>query len=278
MEAPRAAGDWTDLVFHVLAHVPAPEFPANLFSPAYVQYVAEAAGPAGARPLGDVASVLSASLHSHADWARLQLVAWLFEDVAGAQAAALRDLEALVPESPAAAALQRAREPTLTAAEFLRASALLEAPAHAALPALEWDRNALAAALASACAIAPRLATARLHVAPALTHHGRVQGAAIWIGAPAPELAVSVEHVALQAAHEATVLEVGEADERSGALLPERVREAVAVVVLAERARTQGLRAAHAAWAARWNLQADHFARDGLAPPAGALARALLGA
>jgi hypothetical protein len=277
VEAPRAAGDWSDLVFHVLAHVSLPNIPASLYSPEYVQYAAATAGPARARPLGDGAAVLAASLRTHANWARLQLVAWLFHDVARAQAAALMDIAELASERRVTAALQRALVPVLPAAEFLRASALLEAPVHAALPAQRWDRAALAAELAHACAIAPRLATTQVYVAPALTVHGRVGHGAIWIGAPAQQLAVSVAHAALQAAHEATVLEVGEADTQRGAHLSEREREAVAVVLLAERARAQHRSEAHATWAARWGLRPEHCAREGLAPAALTLARELLG-
>ena len=257
---------WPDLVFHVLAHVSVPAFPANLFSAEYTRYVAAAAGPVAARPLGEGAAALAASVHTHAEWARLQHVAWLFSDLEQARTAALTDLSEL----------SRELTPVLPAAELLRASALLEAEVHAALPTLAWDRAALSLELARASSCAPRLASAAVHVAPALTHHGRVVGARIWIGAPAEQLAVSVEHAALQAAHEATVLEVSEAVAQRGLQMPEREREAVAVVVFAERAAAQHRAEAHAVWGARWQLTPEHFASDRLAPASLELTRALL--
>jgi hypothetical protein len=260
----RAASDWTDLVFHVLAHVDASEVPANLWSPEYVRHVAGAHGPAQSRPLGASAAALAASVRTHAEWARLQHVAWLFADHAQAQAAALIDLAALPQVPHARRAPLHALAPVLPAAELLRATALLEAEVHAALPAPVWERAALEAELGRARVLAPRLASAPLLVAPALTHHGRVYGGAIWIGAPAPVLAVSAGHVALQAAHEATVLEVGEAAAEDGTQLHERRCEAIAVVLLAVRAAAQGRSAEHAAWGRRWRLRRDHFARAGL--------------
>ncbi|HKP64698.1 MAG TPA: hypothetical protein VJV78_48510, partial [Polyangiales bacterium] len=154
---------WASLVFHVLAHVPAAGVPADLFSAEYVQYVASTAGPASSRPLGEGVTALASSVRSHEEWALLQHVGWLWGGLAEAQADALIDLETLAAEGVRRTSL-RALGPVLAAAELLRASALLEAPVHRALPAPPWDRAALTAELARACAIAPRLATAPVHV------------------------------------------------------------------------------------------------------------------
>jgi len=271
----NASDPWASLVFHVLAHVPAAGVPADLFSAEYVQYVTSTAGPASSRPLGEGVAALASSVQSHEEWAQLQHVAWLFEGLTEAHAAALIDLTDLAAESVRMASL-RALGPVLSAAELLRASALLEAPIHTALPAPTWDRAALAAELARACAIAPRLATAPVHVVPALTVHGRVYDRAIWIGAPAEPFNVSVEHVALQAAHEATVLEVSEAAASRRTPLPERAGEAVAVVVFAERAAAQGRAGDHGVWGARFGLRPEHFARETLPASSAALAEQLL--
>ncbi len=268
---------WTALVFHVLAHVPASGAPADLFSAEYAQYVADAAGPAASRPLDEGVAALASSVRSHEAWVLLQHVAWLFDGLATAQVTALIDLAALAGAAGVRMASLRALGPVLPAAELLRASALLEALVHASLPAPAWDRAALAAELARACAIAPRLATSSVHVVPALTFHGRVFGGTVWIGAPVERFRVSVAHAALQAAHEATVLEVNEAAAGGGMPLAERAGEAVAVVVLAERAAAQGRSGEHAVWAARFGLRAEHFARERLPPSSAALAGRLLG-
>ncbi|HKP64534.1 MAG TPA: hypothetical protein VJV78_47685, partial [Polyangiales bacterium] len=126
------------------------------------------------------------------------------------------------------------------------------------------------------CASSPRLATAPVHVVPALTVHGRVYDRAIWIGAPAEPFNVSVEHAALQAAHEATVLEVNEAAAIRRTPLPERAGEAIAVVVFAERAAAQGRARDHAAWGTHFGLQPEHFAREALPAASAALAEQLL--
>jgi hypothetical protein len=85
-----------------------------------------------------------------------------------------------------------------------------------------------------------------------------------------------VEHAALQAAHEATVLEVNEAAAMGGSPLPERAAEAVAVIVFAERAAAHGRAGDHGVWAAHFGLQPEHFARAGLPPSSAALAAQLL--
>lgn len=267
---------WACLVFHVLAHVAASSAAADLFSAEYVQFVAETAGSAESRPLGEGAAALASSVRSHDEWVRLQHVAWLFDRLAAAQAAALTDLAALAGSEGVRMSSLRALRSVLPAAELLRASALLEAPLHAALPVPEWDRAALAAELARACAIAPRLATAAVYVVPALTFRGRVFGASIWIGAPVERFGVTVAHAALQAAHEATVLEVNEAAAVSGAPLPERAAEAIAVVVFAARAAAQGRGGDHAVWGARFGLRPEHCAPEGLPPSSAALSQRLI--
>ena len=277
LREPVVSEPWVSLVFHVLAHVRASSAAADLFSAEYVQYVADTAGPAASRPLGESVAALASIVRSHEEWVRLQHVAWLFDGLAGAQAAALIDLAALAGVERVRMPSLRALVPVSPAAELLRASALLEAPVHAALPVLAWDRTVLAVELSRACAIAPRLAVAPVHVVPALTFRGRAFGSAIWIGAPVERFRVSVEHAALQAAHEATVLEVNEAAASSGMSLAERAGEAVAVVVFAERAAAQGRAGEHAVWAARFGLRPEHCAREGLPSSSAALARRLLG-
>ncbi|MBW2526216.1 MAG: hypothetical protein JRI23_18695, partial [Deltaproteobacteria bacterium] len=97
---------WPEAVFHVLAHVEGTaQLPASVFDPRYVDFVAQAVGPAADRPLGEDAGVLAASLPTHGELASAQLLAWLFATTDQAEACAERDLATLGPEDVA--------EPTL---------------------------------------------------------------------------------------------------------------------------------------------------------------------
>ena len=84
------------------------------------------------------------------------------------------------------------------------------------------------------------------------------------MGVPSAELGPSAEHVAWQAAHEATVGEVS----RAAPGLSHDEREQVAVVLLAERAKEAGEQEAHARWLAHFGGNAPPIARDLLAPSA----------
>ncbi len=240
------ARSWPELVFHVLAHVAATaHLPASVFDPSYVHYVEGYLGPAARRPLGEDGVVLGQVLGTHELLARAQLLAWLFDEVEEAVSCSDRDLAELEPSQLAHPQLLGTLVAVGPAVEVLRCAALLEHHAQAELPSLDFDGAALVAALAPVARVAPRLAACGLRTLRSLRLRGRLMGEEIWVGVPAPELALTVDHVAWQAGHEATVKEVSEV---ALARWPERQIERVAVVLLAERAAEAGLRDDHARW------------------------------
>ncbi|MBI4953862.1 MAG: hypothetical protein HY908_17695 [Myxococcales bacterium] len=281
---------WPDLVLHVLAHVAGTaDRAASVYDPAYVAFAARHLGRAGARTLAEDAAALAVLLPSHAALARAQLVAWLFPSPEAAGACAERDLADLAREPPAEVAcraalagLAAAPAVELAGLELLRCAALLEAPSHAALPPAVLaprERAALEAALAALVPVAPLLA--RVDVVPrrALRLRGRVRRrplaptpgshalAEIWTGLPCDDPGPDVAHVAWQAAHEASVLEVARvAEGATGPAAAERAVEHAAVVLLAERADEAGRGAERAAWYAHFGLDAPHVSRARLAP------------
>jgi hypothetical protein len=175
--------------------------------------------------------------------ASIQLLAWLFDDADHAALGAARDLAELGAGDVLRPELLEPLVALGPAVEVLRCAAELEREALAALgpPLVMLDE--VAAALTVAERAAPGLATSTILPLRSLRLRGRVRGAEIWIGAPSPDLALEPEHVAWQAAHEATVREVSSA----GGLAERRV-EAVALVLLAERAARAKLASAHRRW------------------------------
>jgi hypothetical protein len=239
---------WADLVFHVLAHVrPAGPFASSLFDETYIAFSEKHAGPAAARSLGADADVLGRAVTSHEALARLQWVARLFDDTASARAVAQRDLSGLRDGDVADAVALRALSDVSNAAEVLRAAAELEAPHHAKLPVIEVE-PALAAALERASPAAPRLAGFRVECLRALRVRGRLFDSRIWVGVPSAELSLTAEHVAVQAAHEATVAEVAGTARSHAVELGERSIEHIALVLFAERAARGPLAEAHSRW------------------------------
>jgi hypothetical protein len=199
----------------------------------------------------------------------------LFADAAAAQRCAGRPLAELTAgevAEPSALGLL-AGQP---AAELLWCSALLEAQVHAALPQPELDCVAIEIALARVEACAPRLAHSAVHLCRALTRHGRSFGAQIYVGVPAVQLSVSAESVALQAAHEATVLEVSDLAAHSGGALSERAIEHTALVVLAERTRRHGWSSHYQSWSQQWHVRAEHLDIETLPAAASGIAATLL--
>ena len=102
----------------------------------------------------------------------------------------------------------------------------------------------------------------------------------IWVGAPDGDVGPSAEHAAWQAAHEATVAEVGDHDarDRDARDRDAREREArlgfddlehAAVALLAARADEVGLAASHARWLAA--LTAPDPRAEALSPRARAV-------
>jgi hypothetical protein len=236
---------WPELLFHVLAHVPSTA-PASLSDARYVAYCRERLGDVSARPLADDARLLSQLLGQHASLARAQLLAWLFDDVDAHHAVADVDVAALRPEQVTRRALLRSLASLGPPLELLRCAAELERETWLRLPPIDVDAAALVAALGECALAAPTLGDHHILSLRALRLRGRVMGDEIWIGAAGADLELSVAHVAWQAAHEATVSEVGRLDRA----VDERLVERVALVLLCERARAAGLAEAHRRWLA----------------------------
>jgi hypothetical protein len=167
-------------------------------------------------------------------------LAWLFGDASLARAAAERDLADL--GVPGGAEI-----------EVLRAAAELELDAIEALGPVAIDAT-LAAALAEVSPAAPALARCAVTLVRPLPRRGRALGTSILVGVPGVAGA-KAWHVAWQAAHEATVLEV------AAATWLETERRALAL--LRARARAAGLAEGHARWLATLDLRAIGDVADG---------------
>lgn len=245
--APRS---WPDLVFHVLAHVAGSAgLASSLYDPAYVQFVEQRLGPARERALGEDAQVLGRAVGSHQALARAQLLGWLFHTVEQASVHAATDLGELVTSDVAEPSLVGPLAAAGPSVELLRCAALLERAAFERLPAALCDRAMLGRALCDAVPLAPGLRGARVMTLRSLRLRGRVRGADIWVGVPCAEPGPDRPHVVWQASHEATVRELGLVA-AGGAELGERAVEAVAVVLLAQRAAEAGLGSEHGRWLA----------------------------
>ncbi|MBI5534865.1 MAG: hypothetical protein HY898_19215 [Deltaproteobacteria bacterium] len=256
---------WADLVFHVLAHVPARRpVPASVHDPVYTAFVRDHLGPATDRHLGDDASALSALVSTHDALVAVQWLAWLFPSVEAAFGVAELEIAQLPAESTAEPKLIPRLLKHRQAAELLWASVLLEAEWHARLPEVHLSLPELDQALSSAAAVAPRLADCTVAFVRALRLHGRVRSHEIWVGAPLPALRLGIEHVVWQACHEATVLEVNEAAARTGIELGHGPSEHAAVVLLAERAKRHRQAAQHASWLAHFGANAPPTDRSAL--------------
>jgi len=273
----RIDTSWSDLVFHVLAHVDLNQAAPSLFAGRYVAWVGSQPARAGERTLEQDAAALARVLAAPEAAIGVQLLAVLFANAEQARAVAERELAELTAADVAAPAALRELEPVLLpAAELLRCAALLEAPWHADLPEARTDRSELAVQLARVATCAPRLAGADVVSCRALTRHGRVFGERLYVGLPDPALGVSVEQVALQAGHEASVLEVSSEARARGLHLGERAVEAVALVLFAQRCARAGLAQEHAAWGREWGVRSEHGLLAALPEPGRTLATELL--
>ena len=250
----------------MLAHVDAGNLAASCHDAGWIAWAAAELGPATGRPLAEDARLLAQVLGSHDGLVAAHALAWTFADEAQVRAASERDLAQLGAgdvADPKALALARVAGP---AVEVLRAAAELELPLLASLAPIRSsifergaERNSLVDALVDVASAAPALTTSRVELARPLPRRGRAWRGAILVGAPGIAGA-EVSHVAWQAAHEATVLEV----ERSASWLTQqgahaRSFEAVertALGLLRSRARRVGLADAHGRWLATLDLRA----------------------
>lgn len=239
---------WGDLVFHVLSHVRGTaHLAASTYDPAYVAFVREHLGPAENRTLGEDAVILAREAPDHRTLVRAQSLAWLFHDVARAEPLSDKALSAIgqgeVDNAAWLAAVQRDR-----AAELLWCAALLELDAWRALPPCRPAMGPWMAELGRAAQVAPALAHCDVALVRSLRMRGRVIGREIWVGVPDDALGLCVSHIAWQAAHEATVLEAGEAARAMSVPLGHDALEHASVVLLAIRAAHRHRFAEHEQW------------------------------
>ena len=256
---------WAEVVFHVLAHVPARDLPSSLHSAWYVSFAEALLGPAAQRPLGQDVAVLRVLMRDHRALAAVQGLAFLWRDSSEALACSEREMAALTAHDVVCPRLLAQLNVHAYALEALRGAALLEAEVYVTLPPPALDTRALDEALVALTACAPTLASARVTALRPLTRHGRVLRSSIFVGVPGA--GVSLQHVAMQAAHEATVAEVLS----HATALPERQVEEVALSVLAERCARTPHAAAHRAWCAQWQVREEHLDGARLSPTQRAL-------
>lgn len=231
---------FADLVFHVLAHVPA-RGAANAYDRAYVSWSESLLGPASARELGEGIDALARMLTSHEASVRVQRLAWLFEGIERASRVfdhALSEIPERDIDRPSLVAGLRG-DPLV---EALFCTVALEAAWHARLPPVEVAPG-LESALSARRNVAPELARFDVGLVRSLVRRGRVFDGEIWVGAPGDAAPwANRELVAWQAAHEATVAEL------APARLPFEEHEHAAVVLLSERAAREGEGESHARW------------------------------
>lgn len=239
---------WADLVFHVLAHVEVSErLRASLYDARYVAFVEEHLGPAEGRLLAQDALLLATRLETEESLGDAQLLAWLFETPEEATRASGLELGELPVESvrDAGALVDLARAAPIV--EVLRTACEIEAEHHAKLPPIEVDDAALDMALYEAAAASPTLPSYRVAVIRSLRVRGRMRGEEIWVGAPDDFLGIGAEHVAWQAAHEATVRELSR-HARALRFSDADEIEHAALFFTTERARAAGMELPHGRW------------------------------
>lgn len=254
---------FAELVFHILAHVDQTRsLPASLYDPRYVARVAEELGPATERALADDAAVLGRWVTDHLQLGRLGLLAALHRNLSDALTAATTELSALGPEHGAERRVVSALAGLEPVAELLRCAAWLEHDAWATLSRGELLADELVVELGRVARAAPALPGRPLILLSSLGLRGRALLGEIWIGEPTSALHPSPLHAAWQAAHEATVVELGALGAEVGC--SEREIERGALVLLHRRARAAGLEREHAQWLAALHPACAPVARGAL--------------
>ena len=245
------ATPWARAVLHVLAHVDVGAVAASCHCPSWIAWAEERLGPAEERPLAEDARTLARVAGAHDVLARAHGVVWLFDGADDARAVAGKDLADLRDdEVRRPTALRLAREVALVS-EILRAAAELELPVLARAPIPDARDEALERELARVRAAAPALDAFAIALAPPLGLRGRVLEDEIVVGRPG-FAGADAEHVAWQAAHEATVAEIVARGDPSRHDDVERA----AIALLRSRARASGLAVEHARWLSRMDLSA----------------------
>jgi len=246
------ADTYTQLVFHVLAHVRLTG-PGDLFDRRYIDWAAERFSAEDTELLAQGATWLACVWAMDPRCDQLHRFCDLHRDVAELLAHADRSLIELHPHEVADPALLEAvRE--LEGAELLHASLAVLAPRFTEViaeqaPALERARVSVGEWLACLAEWCPGLADTRVELVWALGPHGRALPGRCLVGAPTPWSGCSSARQAVLAAHEHAVTLAGSGDDYVG-------EEWTALTELAtwlERADPE-LRAAHGAWLASLEL------------------------
>jgi hypothetical protein len=247
---------WAEAVFHVLAHLPAHGLPSSLYAPWYVQFAESELGAATQRLLAEDLAVLGVLLRDHDALLAAQNVAWLWTDREKALLCAERELPILTAADVDDAQVLELAHVRAYAVEDVRSAAVLEAPSVAALSAPTLDAAALVDALTMLSPRAPALAHYSITPLRPLTRYGRTRGRSIFVGVPGA--GVSLEHVAMQAAYEATL---GEVLSLESPLAPRRAR-AVALLLLHARCADSEVAASYRAWCLHSQIAADSLDRS----------------
>lgn len=234
-----------ELCFHVLAHVEETrQLPASVHSLAYVAWSKSLLGDSEERTLAEDARLLAGAFPTHEALAQLQVLSRLFDDLDRVLAVGARPLSELtksdVDDARALAALQGLGAP----AELAFCAMTLELAYFIQLPAPPPFPLELVQPLSDLVPLAPGLAEASIGCVRSLHLRGRAWGGEIWVGHPGAEVGPALEHAAWQAAHEATVVAVAQAELG----LSERAVETKAVEQLRQAARQHGMQQAHARW------------------------------
>lgn len=188
--------------------------PASLYHPNYIDFCRRHLGHESERALGEDIQALARLLPTHDALAKVQVLSWLFDSVdASVKSEHLEFNELADFDGVRSGPLSILRGTDVTTLELLRCSVALEREAWACLPSFDpHPTGGLATHLQELAPFAPMLKKATVKLSRALGHRGRALGSTIFVGLPRDPFgdawSSTEEHIALQAAHEATVLEL----------------------------------------------------------------------
>lgn len=267
------AGDFTQLAFHLLAHVPR-SGPGNLFDARRVAWSGRVLGPRVQALLDEDAAVLAALWRASPALDVLDALPDLHASIAALRRVAARPLSDLDDADVACPDLLRALQRLGPAGELVHAAlGLLAEPFARALEdgllaELQRARAAIGPALTRLSTQVPGLAGARVELAAALGRRGRALPGRIVVGTLGPRGEPDPLAPAIVAAHEHLVCLSGHTD-YTRAEWSALVRGARCL-----RAAPADLRDAHAAWLASLDLSrlVDAASALGLVAPADAAA------
>jgi hypothetical protein len=254
----EAAGDFADLCFHALAHVPLPGH-TSLHDPAYVAWARTALPEDASAPIREDAAVFASLYAEDPRSEHVQALPLLFSSIAELRAVAVRPLRDLAPadvaDAGALAALRRVDErlaEALFADLALMAPSFADAYARVIVPEVGRGIARVAPHLAEARALSPELAAATVRASIALGARGRAFGAAgIFVGVPTDWNDVTHATPAVLALHEQAVHDAARDGDPSYARTEWAALVSVAKLLVEAGA---DLRSAHGAWIASLDL------------------------